>query len=349
MRQAARFILAAAAAVAFALPMIAQQAGQTQTPAPKAAPVPTGVAATVNGQPIAELAVQRGLKRVPPAKQTEARAEIIEYLVDNALVEQNLQQRGIAIEKKEVDSMIDKIKGEITKQNEVTKQKHTFEEFMKELMLGEDELRAQITADLRWEKFVNQQADDKTLKTFFDGNKDMFDGSMVRARHILVTPKPGDAQDAEKAQQQLAALKKQIEDQAAASVAKLPATTDPLEKEKARVKVIDEAFAAAAKDKSACPSKEKGGDIGMFPRAGSMVEPFAKAAFALKPYQISDVVKTQFGYHLILATERKAGTEMPFDKVKDDVKEVYAMRLRETLTGQLRPKAQITINPAPKP
>jgi peptidyl-prolyl cis-trans isomerase C len=348
MRTFAHFLFAAVLAAGLAASAIGQTAQQAPATAAKSTPTPNGVAATVNGQPISEVAVQRGLKRVPPNRQAEARAEILEFLIDNLLIEQNLQQRGLTVEKKEIDALIDKIKAEIANQNKATKQNHTFEEFMKELLLTEEELRSQIAADLRWEKYVNQQADEKTLQTFFDANKEMFDGSMVRARHILLTPKAGDAQEAEKARLQLVAMKKQVEDQAAAGVAKLPPTTDALEKEKACVKLVDEAFAALAKEKSACPSKDKGGDVGMFPRAGSMVEPFAKAAFALKPYQISEPVKTQFGYHLILATEKRPGTDTKFETVKEDVKEIYSMRLRESLTAQLRPKAKITINPPPK-
>ena len=47
-----------------------------------------------------------------------------------------------------------------------------------------------------------------------------------------------------------------------------------------------------------------------------MVEPFAKAAFALKPYEMTDVVATEFGYHLILVTARKQGTPKKFEEVK---------------------------------
>jgi parvulin-like peptidyl-prolyl isomerase len=344
MRIATRFVPAALFAAVISWPLLAQQT-QVAQPASNAAAKPNAVAATVNGEPIPEIAVQRGLKRVPPAKQAEARPEIVEFLVDNTLIEQNLQQRSVVVEKKDVDSMIDKIKSEIGKQNETTKQKHTFEEFMKELMLDEAELRAQIAADLRWEKFINQQADEKTLRAYCEQNKEMFDGSTVRARHILLTPKIGDAQDAARVQQQLAAWKKQVEEAAATGVAKLPNATDALEKEKTRVKLIEDGFAAVAQKESACPSKDKGGDIGMFHRGGDMVEPFAKAAFALKPYQISEPIKTQFGYHLILATERKAGAEPQFDKIKDDVKEVFAAKLREGLIAQSRAKAQIAITP----
>src|SRR5205823_599347 len=114
------------------------------------------------------------------------------------------------------------------------------------------------------------------------------------------------------AKKQLLELKKQIEERVAAEMAKLPADTEPVKREEARRKVMDAAFAAVAKEKSACPSKADGGSLGFFPRAGSMVEPFAKAAFALKEYQMSDVVTTQFGHHLILAQDRKNGRAPKF-------------------------------------
>jgi peptidyl-prolyl cis-trans isomerase C len=77
-----------------------------------------------------------------------------------------------------------------------------------------------------------------------------------------------------------------------------------------------------------------------------MVEPFAKAAFALKPHEMSDVVSTQFGHHLILVTERKAGKETKFEEVKEEVKEVYCERLRQDLCAQLRQRSKIVITPA---
>ncbi len=79
-----------------------------------------------------------------------------------------------------------------------------------------------------------------------------------------------------------------------------------------------------------------------FPRAGAMVEPFAKAAFDLKPFQMSDVVQTQFGLHIILPIDRRTGKQgMKFEDAKDDVKDVYAGRLREKLVEQLRGSAKI--------
>ena len=63
-----------------------------------------------------------------------------------------------------------------------------------------------------------------------------------------------------------------------------------------------EKFSAIAKDVSLCPSKKRGGDLGTFGR-GQMVKEFEQVAFALDKGQISGIVKTQFGYHVIKRLE----------------------------------------------
>lgn len=324
-----------------AAPVPAAVPAPTSVPAPT--PAPAGNAALVNNQAIPEVAVQRGLKRVPPAKHAQARTEILNFLIDNLLIEQYLVQMQIAVEKKDVDARIEQVRAEIKKENQ------DFDKVMQELMLTENELRSQITADLRWEKYASSQANEKVLHDFFDKNLEMFDGSMVHARHILLTPPPGDAQANEQAKAQLLLWRKQIEEEVAKGLAKLPPSADNLAREKERARLTDEAFAALAKEKSACPSKAQGGDVGLFPRAGSMVEPFSKAAFALKPYQMSDAVSTQFGHHLILVTERKPGKATKFEEIKDLVKDVYYDRLREAVSSQLRTKATVVVNPPAKP
>src|SRR5205085_9859378 len=133
-----------------------------QEPAPPAF-VP-GVAATVNGQPIPELAVQRGLKRLPAAKQAEARAELIDFLVENQLIDQYLQQLNVTVDKTEIEEKVQQVHADIKKQGQ------TAEKVMQELMLSEEELRIQIAAALRWDKYVAQQATDKVLRNLFDAN-----------------------------------------------------------------------------------------------------------------------------------------------------------------------------------
>jgi peptidyl-prolyl cis-trans isomerase C len=346
-----RYFWSATAVLALSsLPAPAQPTPPTPTgtaapPAPTAKAAPptrpaTDVAATVNGQPILEGAVQRGLNRYPPERWAEARAELLNYLIDNALLDQYVMQFQIKVEKAEVDKKIEDIKAEIKKT-----QKKEFDKFLADMKLTEAELREHVTADLRWEKFATNQATDKVLLDLFNSNKEMFDGSMMRARHILLAP-GDDPRAAAAAMEQLQTVKKQIEAAVAAGLAKLPADADAAAREKERVRLTDEAFAAKAKEISVCPSKAQGGDLEeWFGRVGIMVEPFSRAAFALKPYQISDVVKTQFGYHLILATERKPGKEVKFEAVKEEVKEVYYDKLREAIVAQVRPKAKIEITP----
>lgn len=308
--------------------------------APAAAPAAATVAAIVNGQPIPEVAVQRALRNVPAEHRAEARGQIVNFLIENALIDQYLVQLQVVVDPKDVDAKVEQVRAAVQKQGS------TLEKTLQELMLTEPELRAQILLQLRWEKFVSAQATDAALHALFDSDHAMFDGTMVRARHILVTPSAADPKAVEDAKALLLSFKAQVEAQATRGLAELPATADAAARAQARNRIIDDAFAAIARKESVCPSCSQGGDLGYFPRVGSMVEPFARAAFALKPFEMTDVVQTQFGYHLILVTDRRAGKETKFEDVKDEVKEVLGDRMRENLLVHLRPTAKIVINPA---
>ena len=88
-------------------------------------------------------------------------------------------------------------------------------------------------------------------------------------------------------------------------------------------------FAKLAREYSQDPgSKDKGGDLGWFPR-GRMVKPFEDAAFALKPGQISKPVKTQFGYHIIQLVALRPAGEQPLAEVKDTIKQKLAESLAD--------------------
>lgn len=308
------------------------------TPMTKTEVIPTGIAATVNGQVIPEKAVYRALRQFPPHTQELARKEIIAHLTENALIDQYLNAIKVTVEEKEVDALINELKAELVAA------KKDYAKELEAMLLTEAEFRAEVTAQMKWEKFVKQQGTDQALKQLFDSSPDVFDGTLVRARHILMAPGSDEAKQKEAAGQ-LRGIKQVIEQEAAKAVAALPPNTDALGKEQVRVAKIEELFSAYAKQYSICPSKKDGGDLNYFPRAGAMVEPFAKAAFAIKPYEMTDVVATEFGYHLILVTARKQGTAKKFEDVKEDVRMLFAMRLREAVIAQMKPKAQITMTP----
>src|SRR5262249_12528405 len=133
-------------------------------PMPKVSP--TQVAATVNGEAIYEIAVQRALSRVPPARRAEARSSLIDYLVDNLLIDQSLRQAGYKVENSEVDLRINEMKAELKKVGK------DFDKMLVELQTAEAELRTHIAADLRWYKYASAQANDKAVMDLFNANKD---------------------------------------------------------------------------------------------------------------------------------------------------------------------------------
>ena len=136
------------------------------------------------------------------------------------------------------------------------------------------------------------QVSDSEVEAFYDENrKNFITQPEIRARHILC--------DDEETLQQAAEEIKQGKD-----------------------------FAEAAREYSTCPSKEKGGDLGFFGK-GKMVPEFEKAAFSLSVGEMSHLVKTSFGWHLIEVTERKEAHIQPLDEVKDQIR-MFLLRQKQS-------------------
>lgn len=296
-------------------------------------PPATAVAANVNGQDIPEIAVYRAFLHDPSSYTPENRKDLINHLVDNVLVDQYLTQLKIVVEPKDVDARFAQIEAE------AAKSKLTLKDMLSKMFLTEDDLRRELVNALRWEKFVAQQATDKVLRDLFEKNPNMFDGSTVAARHILIANKGPESVA------QMQALRKHIDDQVNAELAKLPAGADAIAREKERAAALGRVFAKEAEQRSTCPSKAKGGELGAFPRIGAMVEPFSKAAFALRPYQMSEPVVTEFGVHLILCTDVRPGRSSKYEDVRGFVQDVYSDRLREAVIAAYKPRSKISVNP----
>lgn len=325
------------------LPLFAQT-----DPKPVSVPVPIEtvnaktVAVTVNGQAIYEPAVERALQGVAADERAKARGEVINFIVENTIIDQYLVALKVEVEAKDIAAQLANFKEEVKKNSQ------DYETLLIKMKLTESELKDQIINQLRWEKFVNQQTTDEKLKALFAHMPEAFDGTTIRARHILI-PFGADEKSKQEAAAKLTAIKADIEKSVADGLSKLQPNADNLTRQKLRNLLMDEAFSEAARKNSTCPTKEEGGDLNWFPRYGRMVEPFAKAAFALQKHQMSELVQTQFGYHLIMVTDRKAGMPTKFEdpKVKDAVKEVYEMRLREAVLAQMKPRAKIEM-PTPR-
>jgi peptidyl-prolyl cis-trans isomerase C len=151
--------------------------------------------------------------------------------------------------------------------------------------------------------------DAEMKKVYAEATKAMGDEKEVHARHILV----------------------EKEDEAKAILADLKKGGD---------------FAAIAKEKSKDPgSKENGGDLGYFAK-DQMVPEFAEAAFKLDKGQLSDPVKTQFGWHVLKVEDKRSRPVPEFEKVKDQVEQYVVRKAQADLVTKLRSEAKIEKIPA---
>lgn len=137
---------------------------------------------------------------------------------------------------------------------------------------------------------------------------------MVRARHILVkVNRDAKEEDRKKARERIGDILKRVR--------------------------AGEDFARLASEYSDDPgSKDKGGDLGFFPK-GRMVPDFEKAAFSLKPGEVSDIIETPFGLHIIKVEDRKESILEPFEKVRDKVRERVFAEFRKARVDEFVEKA----------
>ncbi len=142
---------------------------------------------------------------------------------------------------------------------------------------------------------------DEEAKKFYDENPAFFERpEEVHARHILVrVPKGASPEVKAEARKKIEAIQKRA--------------------------AAGEDFAELAQETSEGPSAKDGGDLGFFSR-DRMVKEFSDAAFALEPGQVSGVVETQFGYHVIKNEEVRPAGKVPFDEVKDRIVESLKQR-----------------------
>jgi peptidyl-prolyl cis-trans isomerase C len=286
---------------------------------PKAAE--SKVAAVVNGETITLADVETVLQmrgplpvELPAAKRRQLQYEALGLLMDNVLMEQFLRKSGPRIDEAEVNKRLTELEQSIKKAGK------TLTDYYKESKQTETQVRQALLQMLQWETYARARLNDVDIKRYYDENKDFFDGVTVRASHILLRIARTSA-DAERQanRQKLLAIRQEI----------ISGQVD---------------FAAAAKKYSQCPSAAEGGDIGSFPRKMVVDESFAKAAFALAVGQVSDVVATDFGLHLIKVTERKAGDKpSEFEKIKDVVRDFCIEELRQVILAQQRTAAKIEV------
>lgn len=239
---------------------------------------------------------------------SKLKENILNNLIEKELLYQESQKQGIEVDEAEIDSQLDQIKNKFSNQQE-------FEKKIQAMDYTETLLKQQIRENLAIQKLIDEkvaakvEVTDKEIKSYYNSNKKEFsEPEKVQARHILIKSKP-DASDDEKAE-----AKEKIE--------------------KVQKKLNEDGnFADLAKEYSEGPSGKKGGELGFFSR-GQMVKSFDEAAFALEPGEVSDIVETRFGYHLIKVEDRKPEQQKSFAEVKDTIRQQLK---RQQVSQKLEP------------
>lgn len=309
-------------------------------PAPAAATAntPATVLVQVNDKTITQGDVDSEIGEISKMMQSRGRSgeqfammlptikpQVIDSLVVRALLSDEFAKKNITVSEDEINKEIEKIKTTLPKGKNL-------EELLKSNGVSDKSFRDDIMEQVKLTKLLGiGEPTDKEMKEFYEKNKSRLYEmpETVRARHILIAVAATDdaAKKAVK-KEKAEALRKQLADAKGANFEKL------------------------AQDNSDCPSKAMGGDLGEF-RKGQMVPAFEVVAFSLKTNEISAVVETDFGYHVIQMTAHNSPRTLAFDDVKPQIAAQYKGRQLQEKAGpfiqELRDKAKITYQNGAEP
>ena len=314
-------------AFAVAVMALALLSGPVAAEKDKTTPSPV---ATVNGSPISSAEFDSELdqlkmrylqqsKQISEEQVEKFKESILGILINRELLYQESKRQGIAIDENKVFEQLMGVKQRFPSEAE-------FKKTMEEMNLTEKDIKIQITKAMvirdLVEKNITQKTNitDKETKAYYDAHPEAFKQSEeVKASHILIkVDSDADASKKAKAREKI---------------------------EKVQTKLRNgEDFSTLAKEHSEGPSNVKGGDLGYFKR-GQMVKPFEEVAFKLKPNEVSDIVETQFGYHLIKVYEKKSEGTTSYKEAKDKISQYLKQEkgkaeIRKYI-DKLREKAEI--------
>jgi parvulin-like peptidyl-prolyl isomerase len=277
-------------------------------------------AAVVNGEAITLAEVDAILKSRPiqSMKPTEAdyremQKEALNMIIDERIMQQFLHKHASAATPAQINKKFREL------QDALKTQGQTLEEYYQASGQTEAQVRASIVTTLQWNAYLDKNLTEAALHKYYEEYRDSFDQAEVRVSQILLRLKPGlTAADLDLVRNWLRGVRQDI----------LGRKLD---------------FAEAARKYSQDVSASRGGDLGFIARKGAVEETFARAAFALKTNEISDVIQTASGLHLITVTQRKAGSPSEFKTVEPKIRELAGEEIMSSVLAQERQAAQVKI------
>ena len=264
-----------------------------------------GTAVTVNGETISDEDIAMEVSRlmqmrsrgINPQDLESARRgmrkEASTNVVNRMLLKQEVHRQKIEIPEEQVTERFTMIKEDFGSEE-------VFKARIERMNMTEDDLRHEVELGLAMEQLIEIQTaqlgdpSDQEIEAYYNEHIDRYsEPDKIRASHILIKVNPADDDQVR--------TEKRAQAEEILGKAKEGAN-----------------FAQLAVEHSECPSKERGGDLDFFSR-GMMVKEFENAVFALDVGGLSDIVETQFGYHIIKMTDRKEARVVPFAEVQQRV------------------------------
>ncbi len=272
---------------------------------------------------------------------------IVNELIVKTLLDEEIAKRGIKVTNDDVEEAVKTVIDKVGSKDQL-------DALLKQNGISNSQFKDDLKEEVKMKKLAKElgssSVSDAETKKFYDENIDKFTyPDKVRASHILVSVNPKEIteiikSDANNKNLDDAAIKAKVDEEIKAREAKI-------NKLLAEVKKDPTQFAKLAKENSDdTTTAVKGGDLGFF-AAKEMVPEFSKAAFSMKPNTVSDKpVRTQYGYHIIMVTDRAAAGKTPYEKVKNDIKGYLEnqkqLELLDNLTESLKKSAKIEyVNP----
>lgn len=268
--------------------------------------------ATVNGTPITEsdlefLYLSRDVRE---ELRPSVRKRYIEQLINRSLLKEFLLTRNI----KAPDSVI---KDRVARTEKlITQEGLNFDETLKNLGYTRASFAKEVALPLAWQAHARLAITDKSIATYWKSHRAKFDGTEVRAAHIVKRlPRDGNDDDKKALTQELSQIRQALVNKK---------TT----------------FSEAAAENSDSPSGKDGGNLGQFAFRGRMPQDLTKVAFTLKTGEISDPFDTPFGVHILTVTEVIPG-DLSLEDARGEIFHELSEKLQTGLISQLRAKARI--------
>ena len=245
---------------------------------------------------------------------------VINQLIVKELLDQEADKRGIKVKGKDIDEAMKKVLDQVGGRDRLM-------EVLKENGVSVSDFKNDLKSQVRMRKLAQAagkiSVTDKDCEDFYKKNPDKFQNpDKVRASHILISANPYQISEEIKSKSKGEISEQELKAKVEAKIAEKKALAEKLDKE---LKLDKSKFEAYVKKYSEDPgSAAQGGDLGFFAKE-QMVPEFSEVAFNSKPDTISDVVKSQYGFHIIYVKDRRAAGVTPFEKAKSGIKEHLVM------------------------